>query len=149
MFNLIKKSSREANQAPNLAGGGRPKRKITQKAFTLIELLVVIAIIGILSSVVMTSLGKARKKAKRAKYVSQMKAFQTAVEQYANLGDTGLYPMQTKIGSSSHSWADEVSSGTNKAILEVTDIFEMSDGNMASMALKAMKNNVSKIKKVV
>ena len=40
------------------------------KGFTLIELLVVIAIIGILSTIAMTSLNGARKKAKDASFQS-------------------------------------------------------------------------------
>ncbi len=52
------------------------------KGFTLIELLVVIAIIGILSSVVLASLNSARKKARDARRVADIKQIQLAEELY-------------------------------------------------------------------
>ncbi|PIS13297.1 MAG: prepilin-type cleavage/methylation domain-containing protein, partial [Candidatus Tagabacteria bacterium CG09_land_8_20_14_0_10_41_14] len=53
-----------------------------KKGFTLIELLVVIAIIGILSSVVLASLNSARKKARDARRVADIKQIQLALEMY-------------------------------------------------------------------
>lgn len=61
------------------------------KGFTLIELLVVVAIIGILASVVLSSLNDARARARDARRLSDIQSFQTALEVY-NL-DNGRYPI--------------------------------------------------------
>src|SRR3989339_1742843 len=53
-----------------------------RQGFTLIELLVVIAIIGILSSVVLAWLNSARKKARDARRLADIKQIQTALDLY-------------------------------------------------------------------
>lgn len=60
-----------------------------QKGFTLIELLVVISIIGILSTIAMTSLNSARKKARDARRKSDLNQMVLAMDQYYS--DHGTY----------------------------------------------------------
>ncbi|WDE97784.1 prepilin-type N-terminal cleavage/methylation domain-containing protein [Lentisphaera profundi] len=57
------------------------------KKFTLIELLVVIAILGILASLLLPALGKARKKSQQAVCNSQQKQVSTALYMYAEDND--------------------------------------------------------------
>ena len=61
------------------------------RGFTLIELLVVIAIIGLLSTVIATPIQNARKKAKDVKKMAELKAVQSALDQYAE-ANGGSYP---------------------------------------------------------
>lgn len=63
---------------------------ITKKGFTLIELLVVIAIIGILASVVLSSLSSARASARDTARIQTIKQIQTGLEMYRL--STGTYP---------------------------------------------------------
>lgn len=60
------------------------------KGFTLIELLVVISIIALLSSVVLTSISVARKKARNIQRITQAKEVYKAIEMYYD--DNGKYP---------------------------------------------------------
>lgn len=64
-----------------------------RRGFTLVELLIVIAIIGILSSVVMSSLNSARAKARDASRVASIQEMQKALENYYL--DNGRYPGAT------------------------------------------------------
>lgn len=64
-----------------------------QKGFTLIEILVVVAIIGLLSTVVLTSLDSARAKARDARRLVDLREVRTALENYRV--ENGAFPIST------------------------------------------------------
>lgn len=69
------------------------KEKIKNtNGFTLIELLVVISIIGLLSSVVLSSLNAAKSKARDTKRATELQSVQIAMELYNN--DYGHFPAE-------------------------------------------------------
>jgi len=59
-------------------------------AFTLIELIVVVGIIAILSALILSTVGYARKKAARARAEAEIAAMSAACESYK--ADNGVYP---------------------------------------------------------
>jgi prepilin-type N-terminal cleavage/methylation domain-containing protein len=68
--------------------------------FTLIELLVVISVIGFLATASMVAFNSARKKARDAQRLADMKQIQTALELYFD--NNGQYP--TSDGDGCDSW---------------------------------------------
>jgi prepilin-type N-terminal cleavage/methylation domain-containing protein len=62
------------------------------RGFTLIELLVVIAIIGLLSTIIAAPIQSARKKARDAKKIAELKSTELAFEQYAE-SNSAQYPI--------------------------------------------------------
>lgn len=64
---------------------------LKQKSFTLIELMVVIAIIGLFSSIVLVSISRARRKAKDARLMADLRQIRSIAELINNTYGTYSY----------------------------------------------------------
>ncbi|WDE95215.1 type II secretion system protein [Lentisphaera profundi] len=82
--------------------------KNKQVTFTLIELLLVVAIIGILASLLLPVLGKARKQSRTAVCINQLKSLGLAISLYTDDNDDYYPPVDEKL-ESGHAWDDKVS----------------------------------------
>jgi prepilin-type N-terminal cleavage/methylation domain-containing protein len=96
------------------------KCAVSSKAFTLIELLVVIAIIGVLSSVVLSSLNTARAKARDARRLADMHTISVALNLY-NV-QYGSLPNSPAYGESNAGSWDYSSQGAFMTFLETSGV---------------------------
>ena len=69
-----------------------------KKGFTLVELLVVISVIGTLAALALVAFGPSQKQTRDIKRKSDLKQYQTALENFAN-ENKSLYPSKTSATS--------------------------------------------------
>ena len=84
------KTSRGVRRGERLTNCSRDRCGRRYNAFTLIELLVVVSIIAVLSALVLSTVGYARKKGARARAETEIAAMSAAIENYKS--DNGIYP---------------------------------------------------------
>ena len=83
-YRCVRRGERLTNRS------GTRRRGVCSNAFTLIELIVVVGIIIVLTGLVLSTVGYARKKGARARAETEIAAMSAALENYK--ADNGVYP---------------------------------------------------------
>lgn len=94
------------------------RKSSSQSGFTLIELLVVVALIGLLASIVLIALQKARVKSRDAKRISDLRQIVSALELYYDAN--GSYPPSSCSGGydcNGYYWSSDSSWNTLQTYL--------------------------------
>lgn len=106
------------------------------KGFTLIELLVVIAIIGILATIILSSLSTAQMKARDTRRLQDMKTIYTALVAYEL--DYGFLPQPSDYGDSDSGGRDVSSDGSFLSFL-------VSSGYLGSVVLDPLNTGINPV----
>lgn len=125
--------------------------KNKNKGFTLIELLMVISIIGLLSSVVMSSLSSAKDKAKISKIVQEKHQADLFLELYQAeyggypYGPAGLYCIGDGSGNSCYFLGEEVTNNINEidGITSIQNNLAYRKSLLASVEVPKFKNDTT------
>jgi prepilin-type N-terminal cleavage/methylation domain-containing protein len=114
-----------------LVGEVKPVRR---RGFTLIELLVVVAIIGILSSMILPSLTKAREKGKIAVCKNNLKQNGYAASMYVD-GNNGWLALSTS------NWSVSISNTSRRAVM-MGFYAELMDNNSETLYCPSMPDRM-------